>query len=288
MVKYVLLDDEVESDASGGDSPGKRLRAAREKLDLDIKTVAKKLHMHEDSIIALENDNYDRFPAPIYVSGFLRNYARLLNLDPEPIVESYESLGKEAPPILSDLTSKIPRRRHRGIEPWAGYLAAGGILLMLLVWMLPSRNQSVDIELQSMSESQQPEPPVSISSMDNEQSTNDQADVTDMPEGNEDGAATDTDEATTAISEPALPIPSDTLVLHFSQDSWVEISDSTGRRLFYNMGKAGETTSLLGIAPFSVLLGYSPGVSIEYNGKPFDQSPYVRQDVARFRLGNRN
>ena len=274
MVKYILLDDDVESDNGGNDSPGQRLRAAREKLDLDIKTVAKKLHMNEKSIIALENDNYEEFPAPIYVSGFLRNYARLLNLPPEPIVESYERLGKEAPPILSDLTANIPRRRRRGIEPWAGYFAAGGVLLMLLVWMMPSGNNLVKEEAPALPDDQ-PEPVAAPPEPNNEPALESENAVPEVPEvdtGNQ-------------VSETPLPIPSDTLVLHFTQDSWVEIIDSSGRRLFYDMGKAGQTSTLLGNAPFSILLGYSPGVSIEYNGKKFDQTPYVRQDVARFKLG---
>jgi len=278
MVKYVLLDDDVEPENDGNESPGQRLRAAREKLDLDIKTVAKKLHMNEKSIVALESDNYEMFPAPIYVSGFLRNYARLLNLPPEPIVESYESLGKEAPPILSDLTANIPRRRHKGIESWAGYLAAGGVLLMLLVWMMPSGNRSIDEGVPSLTENQ-PEPVASTPEADNEQPLEMDSE---SPEAVPEAVISNT------VSEPPLPIPSDTLVLNFTADSWVEITDSTGRRVFYSMGKAGETSTLLGIAPFSVLLGYSPGVSIEYNGKPFDQSPFVRQDVARFKLGKRN
>ena len=280
MVKYILLDDDVATDNGGNDSPGQRLRAAREKLDLDIKTVAKKLHLNEKSIIALENDNYEIFPAPIYVSGFLRNYARLLNLAPEPIVESYESLGKEAPPIISDLTAKMPRRRHKDFESWAGYLAAGGVILMLLVWMMPSGNRSVNEVVPSISENQPQTPDTAPSIPETE--------IEQPPEMGSESPEEPVAEISNTVSEPPLPIPSDTLVLNFTADSWVEITDSTGRRVYYSMGKAGETSTLLGIAPFNILLGYSPGVSIEYNGKPFDQSPYVRQDVARFKLGKRN
>jgi len=283
MVKYILMDDDIESEKGGNDSPGRRLRAAREELELDIKTVAKKLHMNEESIVALENDNYDKFPAPIYVSGFLRNYARLLNLPAEAIVESYESLGKEAPPILSDLTSKIRRRRRKGVESWAGYLAVGGVLLILLVWMMPSSNRVVNDEVQIPQEAppeSMPTPPAT---------DNPVTDSVEAPDAENPAVSTQPEVASESpATDSSVPIPSDTLVLHFTQDSWVEITDSTGRRVFYAMGKAGDTSTLLGTAPFSVLLGYSPGVSLEYNGKPFDQTPYVRQDVARFKLGKRN
>ncbi len=80
-------------------------------------------------------------------------------------------------------------------------------------------------------------------------------------------------------------VAGDRLVLHFSADSWVEISDGSGRRLMFGLGKAGQTRVLDGSAPFSILLGYAPGVEIEYNGKPYDQRRHIRNNVARFKLG---
>jgi cytoskeleton protein RodZ len=48
----------------------------------------------------------------------------------------------------------------------------------------------------------------------------------------------------------------------------------------------GDVQHLEGAPPFDVLLGYAPGVSVEYNGKPVDHSPYARQGMARFRVGD--
>lgn len=75
------------------------------------------------------------------------------------------------------------------------------------------------------------------------------------------------------------------LVLHYSQPSWTEIRDANGRELVYQLVEAGTTLKLGGPAPFSVLLGYSPGVHIEYNGQPFDQTRYTHNNVARFVIG---
>ena len=272
-MKYVLLDDENESGKEMSNSPGMQLRAAREKLNLDVKTVAKLLHINEESIIALEGDDYEKFPAPIYVIGFLRNYARLLNMVPEPLVKNYELLGKQAPPILSEVTAKIPRRRRRRLEPWTGYLAVGGVILMLLLWLFPS-NKPLDDN-----------PPVPAN--------NQVQSITPLPaqeetQGTAPAPVVENKPPETAPGPPPAPIPADTLIVHFTGESWVEITDSTGRRVFYDTGKPGQTSTLLGTAPFSILLGYSPAVSIEYNGVPFDHSRYARQDVARFKLGKRN
>lgn len=75
------------------------------------------------------------------------------------------------------------------------------------------------------------------------------------------------------------------LVLHYSEPSWTEVRDANGRELVYQLVDAGTTLKLGGPAPFTVLLGYSPGVHIEYNGQPFDIKRYSHNNVAHFRVG---
>jgi hypothetical protein len=72
--------------------------------------------------------------------------------------------------------------------------------------------------------------------------------------------------------------------IHYAEDSWVDIRDATGKAIIRRLGVAGDSNIVSGVAPFEVLLGYSPGVSIEYNGKPYDMSAYNKQRVARFVL----
>jgi len=73
-----------------------------------------------------------------------------------------------------------------------------------------------------------------------------------------------------------------TLVINFSADSWVDIRDATGERLIRRLGLAGMSKGVSGVAPFQVLIGYGPGVSITYNGKPYSFANYQGKRVARF------
>jgi cytoskeleton protein RodZ len=57
--------------------------------------------------------------------------------------------------------------------------------------------------------------------------------------------------------------------------------------LFYDLMVPGDERTLDGVPPFEVLLGYAPGVIVEYNGKRVDHSSYTRQDMARFRVGDK-
>jgi len=72
----------------------------------------------------------------------------------------------------------------------------------------------------------------------------------------------------------------------FDHESWVEVYNQKGDRLYYDLVAAGQHVKVSGKAPFRVLLGYAHGVRIEYNGKPFDQSPYTNREIARFTLGS--
>ena len=61
---------------------------------------------------ALEEGNYDAFSAPVYIRGFVRNYAKFLKLESEPIMAQLETeLGQ------SDKFSDHPSPAHapRGV-----------------------------------------------------------------------------------------------------------------------------------------------------------------------------
>jgi len=74
--------------------------------------------------------------------------------------------------------------------------------------------------------------------------------------------------ASTAADTAAAPRPKSQsqVTLHYSADSWTEVYDSTGARLFYDVGTANSVRSVVGTPPLRVVLGNASGVSVEYNG----------------------
>lgn len=91
--------NEAEVEIQPEESVGQRLRAAREARNLPRAEVAAALHLGESIIEALEQDARDRLPGPVFVQGYLRKYARLLDMSEEPILEAY---GRHHP---------LPRRK---------------------------------------------------------------------------------------------------------------------------------------------------------------------------------
>ncbi len=75
------------------------------------------------------------------------------------------------------------------------------------------------------------------------------------------------------------------LVLTTTQDCWVDVRDAQGNKLLYETVPAGRVVTLDGNTPLKVFLGNAAGVQVEFDGKPFNQTPYIRGQVARFILG---
>jgi len=87
----------ARSDSTG--SIGARLRTAREARQLTAEGVAKQLNLDVAVIHALENDDGQHLPAPIFVQGYLRSYARLLELPESELLDDYTRQGGELPPL---------------------------------------------------------------------------------------------------------------------------------------------------------------------------------------------
>ena len=71
------------------ESVGELLRLEREAQGKTIEDVAKVTKMSSLTISALEEDRFSALPAPVYVKGHLRTYARYLGLNEDGIIEKY-------------------------------------------------------------------------------------------------------------------------------------------------------------------------------------------------------
>ena len=132
------------------DTPGRRLRALRESRKLDIERVAAQLHLQRYVVEAIEGDQYERLPAPVFVVGYLKNYARLLGADPTPIVTAYRTMVPAREVGLSQALSVPDDSAHSsgGGGRWVLVIAVlliGVVAGMATLWL---RGQS-DSALQS-------------------------------------------------------------------------------------------------------------------------------------------
>ncbi|MCU0868492.1 MAG: DUF4115 domain-containing protein [Burkholderiales bacterium] len=89
-------------------SPGAHLRAAREAAGISIGDIAQQLKLLPRQVDAIERDDYQALPGPVFARGFVRNYARALHVDPATFAAELDAAlpGDSTPRAL--VTSSAP------------------------------------------------------------------------------------------------------------------------------------------------------------------------------------
>lgn len=83
---------------------------------------------------------------------------------------------------------------------------------------------------------------------------------------------------------PSLTEGQQRVNMTFAGESWIEVVDATGKRLAYEIKKAGQSLALVGTAPFAVILGKHEVVTITLNGEAVDISSFPKNRLAKFNL----
>src|SRR5579875_1411786 len=81
---------------------GDRLRRERTRRRLTLAQVAQATRIRERYLVAIENDDFDELPGPVFTVGFIQIYARFLGFEPEPFVHAFK--GR-----IEDNSSEQPR-----------------------------------------------------------------------------------------------------------------------------------------------------------------------------------
>jgi cytoskeleton protein RodZ len=85
--------------ALGTSNCGGILKLTREKLNLTVQDISNQLRLSPKQVAAIEADEFEKLPEPTIIRGFIRNYAKLLKIDAQPILEAYSTLAPNAAPL---------------------------------------------------------------------------------------------------------------------------------------------------------------------------------------------
>lgn len=294
-------------EAARPEGPGRRLRDRREALGLSVDDVAHDLRLHPKLVRALEENDAEQLPPPAFVLGYLRNYARLVELPEQEIVEAYERAGANEPELVSYGRDTQVRSSDLPVR-LVTYILVIGLVGLLVMWWL-SEGQQTDSPVEQPPEAQLvpgEEEPLGDAGL--ETPVEPATPGTEPAQTAESGAQTETETATDAQTQapaeeepaagaqaqspeepvaPSVETPGVELRMIFTADSWVNISDASGRELAQGLIKQGRELTLDGRPPYRVFLGYAPGVTIYYRGEQFDHAAFVRgNETARFRVGS--
>ncbi len=107
-------------------------------------------------------------------------------------------------------------------------------------------------------------------------------------------AATSSAATASAVTPPAAtrapdPVPElptgGELVVNTTRDSWVDIKDARGQRLWSGTLKKGKTVAVTGRPPYALLIGNAPGVTLSFRGNSVDVQSHALSGVARLSVG---
>lgn len=299
------MNDSVGTQAIGsrsedGLSPGGILGNARRRRGLSIADVAYALKLAPRQVEAIEADAFDQLRGLTFARGFVRNYARHLGIDPEPLLDA---IVADTDALQVDLA---PISNARGDMPTSGsslgsLLPAGITLVVLLSIALAGwyfdwfRVPVPSAPAEKIASVLPPLREEAVTAVPGKAVAPIQ-----VPAGPPESAALPVPVVTpsTAVAPaPAPPEPVEPakqppapgmqrLEFAFEQDSWVEIKDARGRTLHSQLHKAGsaDDVDIGGKPPYALVVGNAAQVKLRYKDKPVELSPFIKISVARFSL----
>lgn len=286
---------------------GAALRRRREARGLGQRDVAERLHLPGMVVNDIETGQIGKLSG-IYRRGYIRNYATLLELDPDELLAE---AGEEVPPDLQEVLP-VPHREWRLerylkvatylivtvaiVPPLVYFFIAGGSRMIERDPAVADAPPAVESEVRPdndrvagmgdagaeaaesrpdrhVSASAFPVTPLkSLREARPEPSAPAQGDV-ESEDGTGEGEGVDP-------AEPALTA----LQMDLVEDSWIEIRDARGERLEYDLLRAGQTRQYEGEAPFRVLLGRSSAVDLQVDGRRVVWDGHERGDLAEIEV----
>ncbi len=310
--------DLTEAEAAPDDGQllvGVVLKGAREQRNMTVEDVCTHLRISPHQVKALESDNFSALPEAMITRGFIRNYARLLEIDSEPLLKAYRAFVPSAAPRALTLKSENILITGKDKQPWLKYIIASLIIALLLgAWQyymdyspkLPTHQAVVPAETndtakdtntnggtvaETVPATQVTELPVAALPAA-ERAAVDEAEDAPVADNSIASAANPATTAATAtnssqqLSPDAKPAKKITakIKFSFSQVSWVNVTDHNKKMIFDRIMPAGSEEIVEGESPLEVVVGNAPGSKLIFNDKLVDLAPYTKSNVARVTL----
>src|SRR3984885_3497763 len=305
-----------------GAATGSRLKAERERRGMSSQKAADELHLDGWIIDALEAEDYPRIGPSVYVKGHLKRYAALLGLPVAEIMDGYESRARTQAPTAQPSNMRLSTgAQPTGIFPWP-LIASAAVLALLVLgmfWWKPWHQRESGrpaAEIRAANPGATSADGASPSSG----AVASGAELAAAPSSAPAGAPSSGAEPSAALSSALAKAPSSgvspapftsaaaappsarsaspeqpdatagvgraRLRLSFSANSWVDVRDAEGRRVFAGQGRANSVKTVAGVAPMRVYLGFASGVQLEINNRAVAIGPqFLAGDVARFEAG---
>ncbi|MEC5343066.1 cytoskeleton protein RodZ [Brenneria populi] len=315
------MNTEATQDNTAPTIPGERLRQARERLGLTQQLVAERLCLKLSIVREIEEGNAPANLAPTFLRGYIRSYAKLVHVSEGELLPM---LDKHVVPKASNVAPMQSFSLGKSRKKRDGWLMTFTWLVVIIVlgltgawwWQnhqaqqqeinsmvdhaasMQTASEGQDVPLMDNSDAQDPAVSADAPSAptDAPLSADSAAQTPAQPEIAPAAPTASAPQPSAANANPSAPPPAagdapspvaaaQALVMNFSADCWLEVTDASGKKLFSGMQRNGGSLNLSGQAPYHLKIGAPAAVQIQYQGKPVDLSRFVRSNqVARLTL----
>ncbi|MGL5857806.1 MAG: RodZ domain-containing protein [Angustibacter sp.] len=252
-----------QDEPSGAEPLGRTLAQARIDKGMSIADVAAALSVRQTIVRAIERDDWAVCGGDVYARGHVRSYARLVDLDPAPLLIAYSRRTGWVPPSAAersaraasspqdqDEQSSVPLERRT--VNWAVVAGVGlAIVAVFLVVQLVS-----DLASPARPTGQLASPTVSVTETPVE-----------TPAGTPTGQPTPSSDSGTATASPS-PSAGVAVGLQATGISWVSVQDARGRTVFSGTLTKGQARSFDDDRSLRLVLGNAGAVQLTVNGTP--------------------
>ena len=274
---------------AGSAAPNVRLSQARLAQNLTTADVARRLKLSVWQVEALESGQYQQLPGAVFVRGFIRNYARLLNLDPEELVHAATGLLPQSVPRAEAPPSRDIPFPSAGGRRWRRYAVAAAVIVTLLAiyeFLFNDEPGTVTTRpgpVAAVPSSQGPLPAAPSKKPRDAQARQPAAATELSPRVSRPVPVATPASASQPGERTARPDEREVRLV-FEEESWVEIRDRNDQTIFSQLNQAGTTRRVSGVPPLSIVVGNAQGVRMTYAGRDIDLARHTKIDVARLKL----
>ena len=294
---------------------GTILKNRRESLGLTQQQVSSRLKLRVSLIQQIEDNQFDSDQVATFMRGYVRSYAKYVNLDEKVVLEALDHSGdvQHQEQEMMSFSRKTKTEKHNSrimLLTWSIFAVIAGI--SSLWWW---QNQQQDTLSQSFIAEEAAEEVVVDELNDDQLTTSldlieaetpvvDAPEVVDSEMMAEVSVAEEPTQAETTVETQATPEPviaavedeavqpetvmpepvANELVMQFNADCWIQVKDATGKTLSTGIKKAGQSLNLAGETPYKVVIGAPEAVSMTFASEPVDLSGYTSGKVARITL----
>jgi cytoskeleton protein RodZ len=279
---------------------GTRLKAGREAKALTPAEVAAKLKLTARQVQALEEEDLSHLPGEVFVRGFVRNYARLVDVDADELIAPVDVQASVSETITAP--SAGVSFSSSGVRRWLmlPLLALAAFLVLVTAlyhWLRKGEEALVPEPVPATAPGAAASPPAP-EALPQMQPLQPAPEAAVLQDGTPAAAPTPTAPAPTAAPSPVSDKPSapvapvsaaaaktgdHTLRFEPSQDAWIQVVDGKGQR-FSKLVRSGGVETFSGEPPFRLVVGEAARVRMSYDGHVIDLSPFIGQKVARLTL----